>query len=106
MSNTKPKKEEFKKFDSGKTDYTMAPWESIEDMIAVMEFGKQKYGRDNWKECKEPSRFAAAAMRHLVEYMKGNHNDEESGEKHLAHAMCCVNMLNWLEYHNKDKNNG
>ena len=100
MSN-KPKPEAFKKFDSGKTDFTMTPWESVEDMLAVMEFGKEKYGRDNWKECKEPERFSAAAIRHLVAHMKGEHVDEESGLNHLAHAMCCVNMLNWLEYHNK-----
>ena len=59
-------------------------------------FGAAKYSEGNWKGV-EPVRYKDAAMRHLVAYMNGEKNDEESGLPHLAHLACCVLFLLWQE---------
>ena len=38
------------KHDSGKLDYTLVPWDGLEDVIRVLEFGANKYSRDNWRK--------------------------------------------------------
>lgn len=84
------------KFDSGKLDYTLLPWDGVEEVVKVLEFGAKKYARDNWKKV-ESQRYMAAAFRHLVAYSKGELNDSETGLSHLAHASCCVLFMLSLE---------
>ncbi|MEM9424514.1 MAG: dATP/dGTP diphosphohydrolase domain-containing protein [Spirochaetota bacterium] len=43
------------------------------------------------------ARYAAAAMRHLASYLKGQQTDSESGLSHVAHAACCCLFLAELE---------
>ena len=79
------------KFDGGKRDYTLLPWDALEDVVRVLEFGAQKYARDNWKHVENAEiRYMAAAMRHMVAHLNGEKADPESGIDHLAHAMCCL----------------
>lgn len=79
------------KHDSGKLDYTLVPWDGLEDVIKVLEFGAQKYSRDNWRKVENAeARYLAAAFRHLVAHNFGEVNDPESGLPHLAHAGCCI----------------
>ena len=84
------------KFDSGKLDYTLVPWDGLEEIVKVLEFGAKKYARDNWRKV-ESQRYAAAAFRHLVAYNKGEQADDETGLSHLAHAGCCLLFLLSLE---------
>lgn len=81
-----------KKFDGGKPDYTLLPFEALEDTVKVLGFGAVKYGRDNWQKV-EPQRYVAAAFRHLVAIAKGEEFDEESGLTHAAHLACCALFL-------------
>ena len=37
------------KFDDGKRDFTLLPWDSVENIVEVLEFGAKKYSRDNWR---------------------------------------------------------
>ena len=87
------------KFDSGKLDYTLLPWDGIEEVVKVLEFGAKKYARDNWKKV-ESQRYMAAAFRHLVAHSKGELTDSETGLSHLAHASCCVLFMLSLEKQN------
>lgn len=84
------------KFDGDKLDYTLLPWDSIEDIVKVLEFGARKYARDNWKNV-EAERYVKAAFRHLIAYQQGETVDQESGLPHLAHLGCCVLFLLNLE---------
>lgn len=87
------------KFDAGKLDYTLVPWDGVEEVVKVLAFGANKYARDNWKHV-ESQRYLAAAFRHLVAYNKGELTDSETGLSHLAHASCCVLFMLAMEKQN------
>lgn len=89
------------KFDSGKLDYTLVPWDGLEEVVKVLEFGAKKYARDNWRHVEgAEQRYLAAAIRHLVAYQIQQPTDEETGISHLAHAGCCLLFLLALEKRN------
>jgi len=87
-----------RKFDGDKRDYTLLPWDALEEIVKVLEFGAKKYDRDNWKHVDDAQhRYTKAALRHLVAHTKGEANDTESGLSHLAHLGCCILFLLALE---------
>lgn len=86
-----------KKYDENKHDWTLLPWEALGAVIEVMQYGADKYGRDNWKHVDPPSRYMAAAFRHLIAHQQGARADPESGLAHLAHA--ATNVLFMLQRH-------
>lgn len=90
-----------RKFDEGKTDWTLAPWEAFECIIKVMMFGAKKYARGNWKHVQPPSRYIAATYRHLNAWSSGDPSDKETGFSHLWHAGCCITFAIWLELKGK-----
>ena len=90
-----------RKFDAGKVDYTLVPWDGLEEVVKVLEFGARKYARDNWKHVEGgEQRYQAAALRHLIAYSQGEKVDPETGLSHLAHAGCCLLFLLSLEKRN------
>lgn len=89
------------KFDTGKLDYTLLPWDGVEEIVKVLEFGAKKYDRDNWKHVSNAEvRYMAAAFRHLIAHNNGEKTDSETGLSHLAHASCCLLFLLALEKRN------
>lgn len=87
-----------RKFDDGKLDYTLVPFDALDEIVKVLMFGARKYDRDNWKHVDNAmQRYAAAAFRHLTAHAKGEANDPETGISHLAHAGCCVLFMLSLE---------
>jgi len=98
MSEEKKKLATGKKFDKNKIRWDLLPIKPIEATIRVLMLGSKKYGDDNWKRvphCRR--RYYAACLRHLTEWWEGEQIDKESGESHLAHAMCCLVFLMWHE---------
>lgn len=86
------------KFDTDKRDFTLLPWDSVEQIVEVLEFGAQKYSRDNWRYVEDAKhRYTKAALRHLIAYTKGEIDDPESGKPHLAHLGCCILFLMELD---------
>jgi len=89
---------EGRKYDQGKPDYTLLPWEAVEEVVRVLDFGAKKYARDNWRYVDNAeTRYLAAAIRHLAAHARGEVADAETGISHLAHAGCCVLFLLALE---------
>jgi hypothetical protein len=89
---------EGRKYDTGKPDYTLLPWDAVEEVVRVLDFGAKKYARDNWKHVDNAeTRYLAAAFRHLAAYARGERCDPETSISHLAHAACCVLFLLSLE---------
>lgn len=74
------------KNDSGKLDYTLLPFIELQEVVEVLQFGAEKYSRDNWKTI-EKERYVKAMFRHLVDYLH-DETDTESGKSHLAHLIC------------------
>lgn len=92
---------EGRKYDTGKPDYTLLPWNAVEEVVRVLDFGARKYARDNWKYVQDANtRYLAAAFRHLAAHAQGELVDKETGISHLAHASCCVLFLLSMEKSN------
>lgn len=97
---TRIKTSDFVKADSGKLQWSLLPFEELEDVVRVLMLGAKKYTPDNWKKCDNVTRYKDALMRHVISYVSGDITDEESGLSHLAHAVC--NCL-FLMYFNNTK---
>jgi len=86
------------KFDGGKMPWDLLPIVEIEQIVAVLKFGAEKYDANNWQLVENPEeKYYAAAMRHIVEYRKGEIIDPESKLPHLAHAQCDLMFLAWFQ---------
>jgi hypothetical protein len=60
----------------------------------VLTVGAKKYAVNNWKYVPNGKfRYINAAMRHLFAHMRGEMKDPETGENHLAHAICCLMFI-------------
>lgn len=80
--------EEGKKDDNSKTDMTNLKFDVIEQYCKALNYGEEKYGRDNYKLLDNyERRFLAANIRHLLKRIQGEIYDKESGLPHLAHCM-------------------
>jgi hypothetical protein len=55
-------------------------------------------GERNWEQGFQWSRTYAALQRHLMAWWAGENTDDESGQSHLAHAMC--NLMFLMEFEN------
>lgn len=95
------------KDDGGKLDWTLLPYDALEDIVKVLEFGAKKYARDNWRNGKGLgiSRVTKSTMRHLVAYLRGEKEDPETGLSHWAHIGCNVLfVLHYLKHPDKYSN--
>ena len=90
------------KFDSGKSDWSLMPFEAVEEINKVLEFGAKKYAAHNWTQGDgfRYTRVLNSLFRHLFAWSRGEDLDPESGLSHLAHAGC--NII-FLIYYNKYK---
>lgn len=86
------------KFDVDKLDWSLLPFEQLDQVVRVLAYGAEKYDRDNWQRLIDPQRrYFAATLRHLVAWRRGELVDSESGLSHLAHAACNLLFLLWFE---------
>ena len=90
------------KFDSDKLQWDLFPFDLAEDELRVWMFGAKKYSAHNWRKGMPMSRGFNALMRHLTAYMNGEDNDPESNYSHLAHAACCLKMMQHTEKHHPE----
>lgn len=86
------------KLDTGKTDWSLMPWDAVEEINKVLDFGAKKYAAHNWKVDGgfKWTRVFGSACRHLFAWARGEDKDPESGLSHLAHLGC--NVLFLLHY--------
>ena len=82
------------KFDGGKPDYTILPWDALTEVVKVMEDAitpAKGYKRGSWAFV--PSgrfRYLKAAFRHVLALIRGEKIDKDSGLHHGAHLACCA----------------
>lgn len=82
------------KHDSGKPLMGAVPPNALLAVAKVLTFGAEKYGRDNWRQVENAeTRYLDAALRHINAYQRGEAVDLESGESHLAHAVCSLMFM-------------
>ena len=82
------------KHDSGKPLIGAIPPNALLAVAKVLTFGAEKYGRDNWRQVESAeTRYLDAALRHINAHQRGEAADPESGESHLAHAVCSLMFM-------------
>lgn len=81
----------------GKTRMSLVPWLAIRKVAEVMTYGAKKHGVKNWLEGGDWSYIVDALFRHLLAWIEGESDDQETRKSHLAHAACNVLMLAELE---------
>lgn len=81
------------KDDARKPRTDLLPFDAIEGVAVVLDYGAQKYAARNWELGLSWGRLLAATLRHLFRWGLGEDIDPESGLPHLDHAACSVLML-------------
>lgn len=89
-----------KRYNKGKTEWTLLDFEALESLPKVLMYGRSKYDLDNWKKHTDNKTILDSAFRHLIKLQEGELYDKESGLEHAGHIM--ANML-FFNYHNKRK---
>lgn len=107
----KLKPTEAVKHDDGKPDWSLVPFESLEGMVKVLEFGAKKYDNWNWTADGgfQYTRVLRSCLRHLFAWSRGEDLDPESGLSHIHHAMCNLLFIshyigNKKKYNKDDRN--
>jgi hypothetical protein len=95
-STPSPEASQGLKFDGGKLPVELLPTRPLEAVARVLAFGARKYAANNWRKGLLFSRVYAAVLRHMWAWWRGEDNDPETGESHLAHAACELFFL--LDY--------
>lgn len=85
-----------KRLNDGKVPLDLVPTSMLYAVARVMEYGTQKYEKDNWRRGMKWTVPYSCAMRHLMKWFEGEELDDESGESHLHHVLCNIAML--VEY--------
>ena len=83
----------FVKHDDGKLRFDLVPARALAAWAQVLAHGAVKYDDHNWRKGTKWSRYFAASQRHLWAWWAGETHDPETGENHLAHAMCNLGFL-------------
>jgi 5'(3')-deoxyribonucleotidase len=87
------------KYDQGKLEWDLLPFEVIKDIVWIFMYGKNKYKKDNWKLKFKFSKIFNATMRHLTDWQTGENNDIETGKSHLVHAATNLIFLAYYMAH-------
>jgi hypothetical protein len=82
-----------RKADDGKLPWDLLPWDAVEEVVKVLQYGAAKYEPRNWEKGIDTTRLFAAMIRHATAWFHGQNRDPESNERHLAHAACCILFL-------------
>ena len=88
--------EKAKRFNTGKVDLTLIPWDAEIQEALVWMMGEEKYGRNNWEKLWGDDTMdvcLASAMRHINYMKQGEMIDQESGLPHAAHVRCNMAMI-------------
>lgn len=91
--------EQALRYNTGKPElsYVLDVMPALKDMVAVMEFGAQKYDRNNWQKGFPKEKLLDSLLRHVDAFYSGEDVDPESGLPHVGHIMC---NAAFLAYHN------
>jgi hypothetical protein len=81
------------KYDQGKPDMSLIPYDPVKEIAKVFMFGQKKYGRWNYLNGMKWSRIIGAMERHIGKFKNREDFDDESKLLALAHIGCCVIIL-------------
>ncbi|QHZ59813.1 dATP / dGTP pyrophosphohydrolase [Alteromonas phage vB_AmeM_PT11-V22] len=87
--------EQAMRFNDNKPElsYILDVMPALKDMVAVMEFGANKYERNNWQRGFPKDKLLDSMLRHIDAFYSGEDVDPESGLPHVGHIMCNAAFL-------------
>jgi nucleoside 2-deoxyribosyltransferase len=65
----------------------------LEVEARVWEYGAEKYDRGNWLKGQSVMSSTDSLMRHLVKFIAGEDDDDETGIPHVGHIITCAKIL-------------
>lgn len=84
----------------GKLRYDLLPPKALEKLVAVYNYGMNKYDERNWELGLKWNSAFGAFMRHSWSFWGGEDINEESGLPHIAHAVFWgLALLEYMETH-------
>lgn len=89
----------------GKRVWSLVDFESLEEMVKVLEFGTTKYSAHNWKKGLPYTEIMDSLLRHTIAFLEGEDVDPESGLLHTGHILCNAMFLDYMVKHRKDLDN-
>ena len=81
------------KFDADKVRYDLIPPDALHELAKVYTLGAKKYEDDNWLKGMKWRRVFGAMMRHSWAWFRGEANDPDDGQPHLASVAWCALAL-------------
>lgn len=63
-------------------------FESLEEMVRVLEAGADKYSPGNWKLGLNRDEILESMLRHLLQLFKGEEFDQDLRTHHMGNIMC------------------
>ena len=91
------------KHDKKKLRWCLLPMAPLRYVVAVLTHGAVKYEDNNWQKVSNgKERYYSAMIRHIDQHVDGEWIDDEFGLPHLAHALCCLIFLFWLELNERN----
>lgn len=89
-------------FKDDKLRWDLLPMEEIEDVVRVYHAGAKKYSENSWQNLENGfDRYRSALLRHMMEYMKGERIDPDTGCYHLAQVVWNGLAMLWFDKHGK-----
>lgn len=83
----------FVKHNEGKRRHSLIPVDTIDALAEMYTYGAENYGDNNWKLNEDSLVWYDAMMRHLQSWKGGEFFDNDSGKKHLKHALINMSFL-------------
>jgi len=90
------------RYNTGKIQWSLVDFDSLEPMVKVLEFGAKKYDAHNWKKGLKTDQICESLIRHLTAYLRGENNDTESGLPHVGHILCNAMFLSYMHTYKPD----
>jgi hypothetical protein len=81
--------------------YDLLPWDVLDEVARLYEFGTHKYDDHNWRKGFKWSLSFAALMRHARAFWEGEDTDPETQCHHLASVVFHALALMWFQAHEK-----
>lgn len=99
------------RYNTGKLQWSLIDYKSLEPLVKVLEFGAEKYSADNWKKGLYTREIIESLLRHTYALLEGEDNDQESTLPHIGHILANAMFLSFMlnnkpEYDNRSFNEG
>lgn len=89
-------KERGLRYNDGKPKWSLVDFNSLEDMVRVLEMGAKKYSTFNWQKGMPVSEVIESMLRHTFSLLSGEINDKESGLPHIGHIQCNAMFIAYM----------